>query len=123
MIEVTKKEAKSHVKDKDLVIITWMTEGCPNCKLFEETLDEIHKEQPEWNFYKIEVPFPAVGLIIEPSMYPATFVFKEGERKVVAIGVSPKEEVMETMEAIKNETFKTDEELEMEQLNAFNEQE
>ena len=56
-------------------------------------------------------------------MFPANFIFKNGVRKVVAIGVSPREEVTKTYNEIREGIFKTDEQIEKEQLDALDEQE
>jgi len=123
MIEVTPLEAVEKIKSEELVSVSWMTDGCPNCEHFEEVLDSISQDLTEWNFYKIDVPYNSKDLIFEPNMFPANFIFKNGVRKVVAIGVSPREEVTKTYNEIREGIFKTDEQIEKEQLDALDEQE
>jgi len=123
MIEVTKEEAKKLIKEQNLVSISWMTDGCPNCVHFEELLDQASIELEGWNLYKIEIPFDSKDLIFEPSMFPTNFIFNKGIRTVVAVGICPLEEVLKTYREIQEGTFKTDEMLEQEQLDALDEQE
>ena len=118
MIKVTKEEAVQKVKEDDYVSICWMTDGCPNCEYFEEIMDGLAIEIPNWKMYKVEVPFLAEDLLFEPSMYPTNFIFAKGVRKVVAVGVAAQDEVLDTFKNIEAGNFKTDEELTQEMLDA-----
>ncbi len=122
MITVTKEEARRLVLEGGNVLVTWTTEGCPNCVYFKELMEELEKELESWTMLEVAVPFPAEDLVFEPSMYPTNFIFKDGVRKAVAIGIAPKEGVMDTLVRVGDGTFKSAEELEMEQLNALDEQ-
>jgi thiol-disulfide isomerase/thioredoxin len=119
MIEVTKLEAESKVKEGGLVYICWTTDGCPSCEHFEETLDSISTELPEWKFFKVDVEFGSPDLIFEPGMYPTSFIFKEGLRQSVAVGVTIKKDVIGTLTSIEQGGFKTIEEQEQAQLDAL----
>ena len=116
MIKVTQEEAILKIKEEDYVSICWTTSGCPNCAYFEEVLDEVNIDLPNWKMYKVEIPFLSEDLIFEPSMYPTNFVFDKGVRKVVAVGVAGKAEVLETFKNIESGTFKTDDQLTQEML-------
>jgi thiol-disulfide isomerase/thioredoxin len=116
MIKVTKEEAVLKIKEDEYVSVCWVTDGCPNCEYFEEILEELQEDLPNWKMYKVEVPFLSEDLVFEPSMYPTNFIFEKGVRKVVAVGVGIKEEVLTTFKNIEAGNFKTDEEIVQEQL-------
>jgi hypothetical protein len=121
MIEITKNEAIDKVVSEKYVCIIWVKGDCPSCKHFETLIDNIvlDKDATAWNFYKVDVEKIGGSLYFEPSIYPTNYVFSEGVRKVVAIGVAMSGDVTSTLSAIESNTFKTDEEIEQEQLDAL----
>ncbi len=120
MIEVTPLEAIEKIKNEECVCIVWTLEGCPNCEHFEPLLEEVNSDLPHWNFYKIELELYPDKLYFEPHMYPTNFIFYKGERQLVAVGVAPKVDVLQTLNEITEGTFKTDKDIEREQLDALN---
>jgi len=123
MIKVTKEEALGKITEKEYVSVVWSTEGCPNCEYFEEILEGVEAQLPNWSIYKVEVPFLSQDLMFEPSMYPTNFIFDKGVRKVVAVGLATADEVLETFRNIESGNFKTDEEVMEELMNALDKQE
>ena len=121
MIEVTQEEAIEKIKTEKCVVIIWTEEGCPNCEAFEPILEDIQEELPHWNFYKIDISKIEDTIYFEPELFPTNFLFYKGERKLVAIGVAPKEEVINVLNDIFVGDFKTNKELEQEQLDALDE--
>lgn len=123
MIDVTADIAIEKIKKIPLVSVTWVLKNCPTCNQIEETLQNLHHKIPEWDFYivRLENHKESLGghLYFEPSQYPVNFLFKDGIRKAAAIGTAPEDEILKTLKSIEDGTFKTDEELEQEQLDTL----
>lgn len=119
--KLNKKEAKDRALKGDNVCIIWTNPGCPSCKFLLSQLEELEDNLKEWEIYIIEVDLNDKNLVFEPALYPTNFVFKKGERKLVAVGAAPKEDMLITFNEIREGTFKTQEELEKEQLDALEE--
>ena len=121
MIEITQEEAVEKVNTEECLGILWSDEGCPNCELFEPRLDSVQKELPHWKFYKINISNITDNLYFEPHMYPTTFIFYKGERKLIASGIATEEDITSSLNDIFVGSWKTDKELEQEQLDALDE--
>jgi hypothetical protein len=100
------------VNDNEKAIVIWHSEDCPVCEQFLEEMG------------KIESSF-VIGLVskqsykqllIEPSIQPTSFIFVDGIRKYVPIGFAPKDAIEEILNRMIDGTFKTEEQIEQEQL-------
>ena len=109
------KDLKEVVDNNELVALVVHSDTCPVCEHFVPVLKEISEELDgfTWEFFDMDtVEQP----ILETNSFPSVMVFKNGHRLFVGVGAVPKEQVKEVLEDILSGKFKTQKELEDEQM-------
>jgi len=126
MENTTANKAAAMVKRFPLVHVVWHKKDCPVCEHFIPDLEELSELLPNWRFFKVDADEHkelTETVLWEPTAFPISYLFVEGQRKFVAIGAAPMEAILDTHNSIENGTWKTPEEVEQEQIDASSEQE
>ena len=119
MLELTIPNVEDKITSEEYVAVTWMSKDCPVCEHFEDVIDSTGKELRNWNTYKIEMPHGGGLSWYEPHIAPTTYVFKKGVRQIVAPGETTREDFIDTLSKIEKGVWKTQFEVELEQLEAL----
>lgn len=125
MIELSERCAKDFVEHKgDFIAVVWYSHKCPVCEHFMPLLEEVSQELKDWQFVKVAYEsVKSSNLFFQPNNFPSLYAFKKGERVFIAAGAAPKEAVIETLNSIVDGSFKSEAEIEQEQMDALDEQE
>lgn len=117
MIEVkTTEQAHKLVKDNKFVSFIWHSNSCPVCEYFLEDLQGIEEDCPEFVHVTINKDDFDGDTMFTPSQFPWTFIFKDGDRISSPAGQTPRDNILNRYKDIINGTFKSQEQLEKEQL-------
>jgi thioredoxin-like negative regulator of GroEL len=124
MQTVTQEVAIEAINTHNLVAVYWGVKNCPSCEQFNETLVEVAEAAPEWSILKVSLD-EVIDLLgrdtayFEPDVYPTVFFFKGSERVFVATGIGTVKAVLNTLNDIASENYKSAAELEQEMLDAL----
>jgi hypothetical protein len=123
MKELNEYEAKSLIKtNTGFIAIFWYSDDCPVCEQFlNEELPNVEKVMDNWSLYKINFDkhIKENGVFFEAARMPMGYFFKDNSRLFVGDGFAPSNEVMGLMRQLENPNFKTEQEIENEQLAAL----
>jgi len=123
MKKLNENEAKTLIKNnKGFVAIFWYSEDCPVCHQFlNEELPKTQDKMINWSFYKINFDqhVKENGIYFEPPRMPMGYFFKNNSRLFVGDGFAPSNEVIGLMRELESPQFKTDKQIEQEQLDAL----
>ena len=83
--------------DKPVLVDFWAS-WCGPCRMLSPTIDEIAEEHPEIKVCKINIDDEA-ELAIRPGVMsvPTLMIFKNGEIAQTAVGVRPKDEILDLL--------------------------
>ena len=83
--------------DKPVLVDFWAS-WCGPCRMLSPTIDEIAEEHPEIRVCKINIDAEA-ELAIRPGVMsvPTLMIFKNGEIAQTAVGVRPKDEILDLL--------------------------
>ena len=112
---------KQYIKENSLVVVVWTEKDCPVCEEFMPQISSAIEEVGGWNLIEINAREHREkhGTYFEPSMFPAIYLFKNGERILERFGFARKEDMLPALTNAKAEGFKTPEQIEQEQLDAL----
>ena len=83
--------------DKPVLVDFWAS-WCGPCRMLSPTIDEIAEEHPEIKVCKINIDDEAELAIRHGVMsVPTLMIFKNGESAQTAVGVSPKDEILDLL--------------------------
>ena len=83
--------------DKPVLVDFWAS-WCGPCRMLSPTIDEIAEEHPEIKVCKINIDDEAELAIRHGVMsVPTLMVFKNGEIAQTAVGVRPKDEILDLL--------------------------
>jgi thioredoxin-like negative regulator of GroEL len=121
MLDVTVDQAKSYIASNPFVVVVWTQPYCPVCEEFEPQITGAVSDVPEWKLLRIDSDQheKAHGLYFEPSMFPAIYLFKDGQRILERFGYAKKDDMMPALTQALAKDFKTPEQREKEQLEAL----
>lgn len=122
----TANKALALVKRYPYVHVLWHKENCPACSHFVPELEAAEDQMSDWVFVKVDADEHkriTDQMSWEPTSFPISYLFVNGERKFVAIGAAPIEDVITAHQELVEGTWKSPEQLEQEQLDALDEQE
>lgn len=100
MITTITKENFEHeiLKADKPVLVDFWASWCGPCRMLSPTIDEIAEEHPEIKVCKINIDDEAELAIRHGVMsVPTLMIFKNGEIAQTAIGVRPKEEILDLL--------------------------
>ncbi len=100
MITTITKENFEHeiLKADKPVLVDFWASWCGPCRMLGPTIDEIAEEHPEIKVCKINIDDEAELAIRHGVMsVPTLMIFKNGEIAQTAIGVRPKEEILDLL--------------------------
>jgi thiol-disulfide isomerase/thioredoxin len=122
MKEVKADKAVEFIGTAPLLHVMWHKDNCPVCEHFTPELEKIEKGLPNWKFIKVnynEHKKSAKQLTWEPTQFPISYLFVNGERIFVATGAAPSEAIIDTHNQIENGTWRSPKVIEQEQLDAL----
>ncbi len=96
---ITKENFEQEIlkADKPVLVDFWAS-WCGPCRMLGPTIDEIAEEHPEIKVCKINIDDEAELAIRHGVMsVPTLMIFKNGEIVQTAIGVRPKEEILDLL--------------------------
>ena len=98
-ITITKTNFESEVKSfKGEVLLDFWASWCGPCRMLSPTIDEIAEEHPEIKVCKINIDDEAELAIRHGVMsVPTLMIFKNGEIAQTAVGVRPKDEILDLL--------------------------
>ena len=83
--------------DKPVLVDFWAS-WCGPCRMLSPTIDEIAEEHPEIKVSKINIDDEAELAIRHGVMsVPTLMIFKNGEIAQTAVGVRPKDEILDLL--------------------------
>lgn len=83
--------------DKPVLVDFWAS-WCGPCRMLSPTIDEIAEEHPEIKVCKINIDDEAELAIRHSVMsVPTLMIFKNGEIAQTAVGVRPKDEILDLL--------------------------
>ena len=83
--------------DKPVLVDFWAS-WCGPCRMLSPTIDEIAEEHPEIKVCKINIDDEAELAIRHGVMsVPTLLIFKNGEIAQTAVGVRPKDEILDLL--------------------------
>lgn len=83
--------------DKPVLVDFWAS-WCGPCRMLSPTIDEIAEEHPEIKLCKINIDDEAELAIRHGVMsVPTLMIFKNGEIAQTAVGVRPKDEILDLL--------------------------
>ena len=83
--------------DKPVLVDFWAS-WCDPCRMLSPTIDEIAEEHPEIKVCKINIDDEAELAIRHGVMsVPTLMIFKNGEIAQTAVGVRPKDEILDLL--------------------------
>lgn len=83
--------------DKPVLVDFWAS-WCGPCRMLSPTIDEIAEEHPEIRVCKINIDDEAELAIRHGVMsVPTLMIFKNGEIAQTAVGVRPKDEILDLL--------------------------
>ena len=100
MITTITKENFEHeiLKADKPVLVDFWASWCGPCRMLGPTIDEIAEEHPEIKVCKINIDDEAELAIRQGVMsVPTLMIFRNGEIAQTAIGVRPKEEILDLL--------------------------
>lgn len=87
---------KEIVKADKPVLVDFWASWCGPCRMLSPTIDEIAEEHPEIKVCKINIDDEAELAIRHGVMsVPTLMIFKNGEIAQTAVGVRPKDEILD----------------------------
>lgn len=99
MITITKDNFENEIvkADKPVLVDFWAS-WCGPCRMLSPTIDEIAEEHPEIKVCKINIDDEAELAIRHGVMsVPTLMLFKNGEVAQTAVGVRPKDEILDLL--------------------------
>lgn len=96
MITITKDNFENEIvkADKPVLVDFWAS-WCGPCRMLSPIIDEIAEEHPEIKVCKINIDDEAELAIRHGVMsVPTLMIFKNGEIAQTAVGVRPKDEIL-----------------------------
>ncbi len=99
MITITKDNFENEIvkADKPVLVDFWAS-WCGPCRMLSPTIDEIAEEHPEIKVCKINIDDEAELAIRHGVMsVPTLMIFKNGEIAQTAVGVRPKDEILDLL--------------------------
>jgi len=109
------KEVKDLISVDRYTSIIWYSNDCDVCEYFLDDIKNIEGDLPNWKIAYICAE-EYNQEIFEPILFPTTFIFKDGQRIFVGPGQVPYKEVLKVHKDIESGQFKSQEDLEKEQL-------
>ncbi len=89
---------KEIVKADKPVLVDFWASWCGPCRMLSPTIDEIAEEHPEIKVCKINIDDEAELAIRHGVMsVPTLMIFKNGEIAQTAVGVRPKDEILDLL--------------------------
>lgn len=89
---------KEIVKADKPVLVDFWANWCGPCRMLSPTIDEIAEEHPEIKVCKINIDDEAELAIRHGVMsVPTLMIFKNGEIAQTAVGVRPKDEILDLL--------------------------
>ena len=89
---------KEIVKADKPVLVDFWASCCGPCRMLSPTIDEIAEEHPEIKVCKINIDDEAELAIRHGVMsVPTLMIFKNGEIAQTAVGVRPKDEILDLL--------------------------
>lgn len=89
---------KEIVKADKPVLVDFGASWCGPCRMLSPTIDEIAEEHPEIKVCKINIDDEAELAIRHGVMsVPTLMIFKNGEIAQTAVGVRPKDEILDLL--------------------------
>ena len=89
---------KEIVKADKPVLVDFWASWCGPCRMLSPTIDEIAEEHPEIKVCKINIDDEAELAIRHGDMsVPTLMIFKNGEIAQTAVGVRPKDEILDLL--------------------------
>lgn len=110
--------AVDFIKQHKYVCAVWVSPGCPACEHQIPLMEAV--VQDPWDIILIDADSSEDYIkLFGYENYPITFIYKNGERLLMRDGVAPKEAIRETLDAVLDDNFKTNKELEKEMLESL----
>ena len=96
---ITKDNFENEIVKADKpVLVDFLASWCGPCRMLSPTIDEIAEEHPEIKVCKINIDDEAELAIRHGVMsVPTLMIFKNGEIAQTAVGVRPKDEILDLL--------------------------
>lgn len=96
---VNKNNFESEVMNSDkTVLVDFYATWCGPCKMVAPVLEEIASEHPEYKICKVDVDNDTeLAMAFGVSSIPTLVVIKDGKVKNKAVGLRPKEAILEML--------------------------
>ncbi len=98
--KINNDEFKNEVlSKKGLALVDLFADWCMPCQMIAPVIEEISNEKTEVEFFKINVDeTPEVAIKYGVSSIPTLLIFKDGELVNKAVGLYPKEKIVDLLE-------------------------
>lgn len=100
----TEEELSNAIRENDIVVAKFGADWCGPCKVLEENIEAIEKENADTaEFLEIDVDDADEGFVDKYYLrgLPVSYFFKEGEKAYVVEGLMTKEQILERIAILK----------------------
>ena len=101
----TEEELSNAIRENDVVVAKFGADWCGPCKVLEENISQIEKENADLaEFLEVDVDDADEGFVDKYYLrgLPVTYFFKEGEQKAVVEGLITKEQMLTRLSNLKD---------------------
>jgi hypothetical protein len=118
MVKVKTIKELDDVSEIDKTAVILYKEDCPVCDFFVDEMTKWENDIPNFSFYKISLTDykKERKKHFEPMITPALAVYREGSIAELLIGQAPKENVIEYFAKHNDGSWKSQDEIEKEQM-------
>lgn len=101
IVHIDKENFEQEVLKSDRpVLVDFWAAWCGPCQMLGPIVEGLADEMPEWKICKVDIDHaPDLALQYKVMSIPTLMIFKDGEAVKTSVGVIPKSEIVDMMNA------------------------